>query len=112
MYATNQSRVKGELLGKIVMTGYNNKTYRIDDVDFDKNAQSKFYLRKEDREITYEEYYRTRYQQRIRYPLQALLMCLPSRRDINRGNTEPIYLIAELCGMTGLTKEERLFYRK
>ncbi|XP_045030836.1 piwi-like protein Siwi isoform X2 [Daphnia magna] len=106
-----QSRVKGELLGKIVMTGYNNKTYRIDDVDFDKNAQSKFYLRKEDREITYEEYYRTRYQQRIRYPLQALLMCLPSRRDINRGNTEPIYLIAELCGMTGLTKEERLDFK-
>ncbi|KAI9556445.1 Aubergine/Piwi-like protein copy E [Daphnia sinensis] len=101
-----QSQVKGELLGKIVMTGYNNKTYRIDDVDFDKNAQSKFYLRKEDREITYEEYYSTRYQLKIRFPLQALLMCLPSRRDINRGNTQPIYLIAELCGMTGLSKEE------
>ncbi|XP_057373968.1 piwi-like protein Siwi [Daphnia carinata] len=109
--AEYQSQVKGELLGKIVMTGYNNKTYKIDDIDFEKNAHSTFYVRKEDREITYEEYYRTRYQQRIRYPLQALLMCLPSRRDINRGNTEPIYLIAELCGMTGLTNQERTDFK-
>lgn len=104
---SGQRLVKADLLGKIVMTGYNNKTYKIDDVDFDKNAQSTFYLRKEDRDITYEEYYKTRYQQNIRYPLQALIMCLPSRRDTNRGNTESIYLIPELCGMTGLTQEER-----
>ena len=30
----NQSAITKELVGAIVMTKYNNKTYRVDDVDF------------------------------------------------------------------------------
>lgn len=89
------------------MTVYNKKTYRIDDVDFEKNASSTFYLRKKDRDITYAEYYRTQYKQNIRQLTQPLLLSRPSRRDVNRGDVEPIYLIPELCGMTGLSDDQR-----
>ncbi|EFX83177.1 Aubergine/Piwi-like protein copy E [Daphnia pulex] len=107
-----QERIKAELVGKIVMTGYNNKTYRIDDVDFVNRADSTFHLKKEDRDISYIEYYKNRYQQNIRFPNQPMLVSRPSRRDINgcaNQNMEPqaIYLVPELCGMTGLSAEQR-----
>ncbi|KAK4016032.1 hypothetical protein OUZ56_030995 [Daphnia magna] len=102
-----QARIKAELVGKIVMTGYNNKTYRIDDVDFEKNASSTFHLRKEDRDVTYVAYYRDRYQQTIKVTTQPMLVSRPSRRDVNRGDDQPIYLVPELCGMTGLSEEQR-----
>lgn len=89
------------------MTRYNNKTYRIDDVDFSMNPQSTFHLRKEDRDISYMEYYSKRYQVTIRSATQPLLVSRPSRRDVNRGDDQPIYLIPELCGMTGLSDDQR-----
>lgn len=103
-----QANVRAALLGAVVMTRYNNKTYRIDDIDFNKNPLSTFHLRKEDRDISYMEYYSTRYQAIIRSDTQPLLVSRPTRRDVNRGDTEPIYLIPELCGMTGLSDDQRL----
>ena len=89
------------------MTGYNNKTYRIDDVDFDQNVSSTFHLRREDRDITYVTYYRERYGKTIVQATQPLLVARPSRRDLNRGDTQVIYLVPEFCGMTGLSDEQR-----
>ena len=89
------------------MTGYNNKTYRIDDIDFDMKASDTFHLRKDDRDVSYIEYYRTRYNQNITVPSQPMLVSRPSRRDINRGDDRPVYLVPELCGMTGLADEHR-----
>lgn len=99
--------VKAALEGHVVMTHYNKKTYRIDDVNFDMNPNSAFHFRKEDREITYAEYYRSRYNITIRNLSQPLLVSRPSRRDINRGDDKPVYLIPELCGMTGLSDEQK-----
>ncbi len=89
------------------MTGYNNKTYRIDDIDFTKNPSHTFYFRKEDREITFAEYYRRNYNMNITVPTQFLLLTRPSRRDINRGDDKLIYLIPEFCTMTGLADDHR-----
>ena len=89
------------------MTHYNNKTYRIDDIDFTKNPLSTFHLRKEDRDITYLDYYSNRYGVTIRSKTQPLLVSRPTRRDVNRGDTEPIFLIPELCVMTGLSDDQR-----
>lgn len=102
---------KAELLGKVVMTHYNKKTYRIDDIDFEKNPRSTFHLRKEDRDITYLEYHVNRYQVQVRNESQPLLVSRPSRRDMNRGDDQPIYLIPELCGMTGLTDDQKYVHR-
>ena len=102
-----QDRCKIELEGQIVMTHYNKKTYRIDDIDFDKSPESTFFLRKEKREVSYYEYYSSRYMVEIKDRRQCLLVSRPSRRDINRGDDQPIYLIPELCGMTGLSEDQR-----
>ena len=89
------------------MTHYNKKTYRIDDIDFEMNPRSTFNLRKENRDVSYMEYYQTRYQLRINSDSQPLLVSRPSKRDQNRGDDQPIYLIPELCSMTGLTDSMR-----
>lgn len=89
------------------MTHYNKKTYRIDDVDFTKNPRSTFHLRKEDRDVSYMEYYQTRYSLSVRNASQPMLVSLPSRRDKNRGDDQPVYLIPELCGMTGLSDDQK-----
>lgn len=44
------------LLGQIVLTAYNNKTYRIDDIDFNSSPQSAFQTR--NGPISYIEYYK------------------------------------------------------
>lgn len=46
------------LVGTVVLTRYNNKTYRIDDILFDKNPADKFSYGRSGTEISYAEYYR------------------------------------------------------
>jgi aubergine-like protein len=73
---------------------------------------STFHLRKEDRDITYKEYYQKHYEVNIKDDRQFLLVSRPSRNkpDNQQGASvrdDTIYLIPELCGMTGLTEEHR-----
>ena len=82
-------------------------TYRIDDVGFEKNPSVTFHLRKENRDVSYAEYYQIRYSLTIRNMTQPLLVSRPSRRDVNRGDDQPVYLIPELCGMTGLSDDQK-----
>lgn len=106
-----KANIRVALEGQVVITHYNNKTYRIDDVDFDKNPNSTFHLRKEDRDITYADYFKMRYNVTVRNMTQPLLMSRPSRRDLNRGDDQPVYLIPELSGMTGLSDDQRADFR-
>ena len=89
------------------MTAYNKRTYRIDDIDFEKNPKTKFNLRKESRDVSYLDCYRSRYNVTIRSESQPMLISRPTRKDKNRGDDEPIFLVPELCGMTGLTDDMR-----
>jgi len=93
--------------GKVVMTHYNNKTYCIEDIDFTKTPKSKFFLRKENREVSYIEYYQKRYNLTVRSDSQPMLVSRPSAKIVKDGNDELIYLIPELCGMTGLNDSMR-----
>ena len=99
--------MKAALEGQVVITHFNNKTYRVDEVDFEKNPLTTFHLRKENRDITYKDYFKSKYDVDIKSVKQPLLMSRPSRRDLNRGDTQLIYLIPELSGMTGLSDEQR-----
>lgn len=55
---------QSKIIGNIVLTSYNNKTYRIDDVDF-KSTPSSTFSRRDGSEISYIDYYKERYNVRI-----------------------------------------------
>ncbi|XP_075541342.1 piwi-like protein 1 isoform X4 [Dermacentor variabilis] len=93
------------VVGCIVMTRYNNKTYRVDDIDWTKNPQQTFETK--EGPITYLKYYKDHYQKDIRDLNQPLLVCRPRERDIRVGRTDNLYLIPELCFLTGLTDDIR-----
>ena len=60
------------LVGLCVLTRYNNKFYRIDDILFDKNPQSTFEC--QGTEMTFLEYYKTHYGIEIKDKAQPLLL--------------------------------------
>ncbi|XP_075745432.1 piwi-like protein 1 [Rhipicephalus microplus] len=93
------------VVGCIVMTRYNNRTYRVDDIDWTKNPQQTFDTK--EGPITYIKYYKDHYQKDIRDLNQPLLVCRPRERDIRVGRTDNLYLIPELCFLTGLTDDIR-----
>ncbi|NWR55762.1 PIWL1 protein, partial [Bucorvus abyssinicus] len=94
-----------ELIGLVVLTKYNNKTYRVDDIDWDCNPQCTF-RRADGSEISFVDYYKTQYNQVISDLNQPVLISQSRRR---RGNIMPgpVVLIPELCFLTGLTAKMR-----
>lgn len=90
-----------EIIGTVVLTRYNNRTYHIDDVRFDMNPKHKF--KAGDKEISFIEYYNNRYQIKINDANQPLLVSKPKASDIRAGRNEPVLLVPELCYTTGLT---------
>lgn len=100
-----RTAIQSAFLGQIVLTDYNNRTYRIDDVDFSRNPSKTFETK--DGEITYVDYYRTRYNIHIKDVNQPLLVSNAKARDIRGGSAECILLIPELCRATGLTDAMR-----
>lgn len=100
-----QTRFKREVVGIIVITDYNNKTYRVDDIDFSSSPNSKFSTK--DGEISYIQYYKKRYNITIRDYNQPLLVSRPTERNIRGGQSEFIMLVPELARATGMTDEMR-----
>lgn len=94
------------LIGKVVITGYNNKTYRIDDIDWDNNPTFEFERR--NGRTTIKDYMREQYNVNISDLLQPLLLVLPSQRQLrdaenrNEPPPQPIRLVPECCSMTGV----------
>jgi chemotaxis protein histidine kinase CheA len=97
-FKQNRAQVNGSLVGQVVLTRYNNRTYRIDDIAWDKTPKSKF-QKKDNTEVSYMEYYAKAYNKNIRDAEQPLLLHKHRRRG---QEPELIYLIPELCCMTGL----------
>uniref|UniRef100_A0A182NPY6 Uncharacterized protein n=1 Tax=Anopheles dirus TaxID=7168 RepID=A0A182NPY6_9DIPT len=99
------------LLGSVVLTRYNKRTYRIDDVCFDANPMSTF--RYGDRDITYVEYYKQQYGIDIHDHQQPLLLNRTERRVAGQREPEEFImcLIPEICYLTGLTDTMRRDYK-
>uniref|UniRef100_A0A224X701 Putative translation initiation factor 2c eif-2c n=1 Tax=Panstrongylus lignarius TaxID=156445 RepID=A0A224X701_9HEMI len=93
------------IVGATIITPYNNKTYRVDDVDFDSSPLSTF--EKGNERVTYMDYYRNRYSIKITNKAQPLLISRPKKRDIHAGRTNNVVLIPELCCLTGLSEDMR-----
>lgn len=100
-----QDAFKREVVGKIVLTDYNNKTYRIDDVDFSRTPEATFERRGV--ATTFAQYYQERYRKDRIDLRQPLLISNPKAKDIRDGRTTVIVLIPELCRATGLTDDFR-----
>lgn len=98
-----------EIIGQIVLTRYNNKTYRIDDIEWKENPSHTFDCR--GKKISFKEYFQTQYNLEITDMKQPLLVSNPKRKDIRRGLTEPIRLLPELCTLTGLSDQMRTDFR-
>ncbi|XP_076545274.1 piwi-like protein Siwi [Osmia lignaria lignaria] len=95
-----------QVTGLVVLTDYNNNTYRISDVDFDTNPLSTFKLRSGE-SISYKDYYKNKYQIRIRNDSQPMLVTRLKPRERRAGQPEMVYLVPELCRATGLTDSMR-----
>ncbi|XP_019394493.1 PREDICTED: piwi-like protein 1 [Crocodylus porosus] len=96
-----------ELVGLIVLTKYNNKTYRVDDIDWDANPRCTF-KKADGSEISYVDYYRMQYNQEITDLNQPVLVSQTKRKRGPGGIMPgPAVLIPELCYLTGLTDKMR-----
>jgi aubergine len=100
-----QDAFKRDIIGSIVLTAYNNNTYRIDDVDF--NVSPSLTFERRGQQISFADYYKNKYELTIRDRNQPMLVSNPSTRDVRAGRTLPILLVPELCRATGLTDKMR-----
>jgi aubergine-like protein len=110
--ANLREALKSELIGKLVITNYNKRIYRIEDVRFDLKPTDTFTDKRDNREISYLEYFKTRHNEIILEVNQPMLQVVPNnKRGRNeRGNedqSKEILLVPELCNITGLTEQQR-----
>ncbi|KAK3566050.1 hypothetical protein QTP86_025034, partial [Hemibagrus guttatus] len=95
-----------ELVGVIVLTKYNNKTYRIDDIAWDHTPNNTF--KKGDTDISFKEYYMKQYGLQITDGNQVLLVSQVRRMGPSGAPPPgPALLIPEFCYLTGLTDKMR-----
>lgn len=100
-----QSEFGKAVIGMTVLTDYNNKFYRIDDVDFNTTPTSSFNTKTGT--TTFVEYYHIKYNKRIKDTGQPMLISNSKARDIRAGQSETVALVPELCRATGITDEMR-----
>ncbi|KAJ0175571.1 hypothetical protein K1T71_008730 [Dendrolimus kikuchii] len=98
-----------DVIGRVVITDYNARTYRIDDVAWRETPRSTFNMRNES--ISYIDYYYKRYNIRIMDTGQPLLISRASAREIRSGKPDMVYLVPELCRQTGLSDEMRANFK-
>ncbi|KAF5926089.1 hypothetical protein HPG69_010111 [Diceros bicornis minor] len=91
-----------QLIGLIVLTRYNNKTYRIDDIDWSVKPTHTFQKR-DGAEITYVDYYKQQYNITLSDLNQPVLVSLLKSRSNDNAEVRMAHLIPELCFLTGLT---------
>ncbi|XP_037113727.1 piwi-like protein 2 [Syngnathus acus] len=93
-----------ELVGNIIITRYNNRTYRIDSIEWDKSPKDTFTLM-DGTKTTFVDYYSKHYGIIIKEMDQPLLMHKPKERSKPGGKqvmTGEILIVPELSFMTGI----------
>lgn len=92
--------VERELIGRILLANYNNKTFYVDSIRWDLSPKDTFDRDKGGR-ISYKDYFYQQYNANIQDLNQPLICC--HRR---RQNKDEFY-VPELCSLTGLTDDMR-----
>lgn len=75
-----------EMIGTTVLTGYNNKTYRVDDVDWTSNPEMTFDTK--DGKVSFVDYYLKSYQIQIKDKRQPMLISKANARSLRSGGLE------------------------
>ncbi|XP_059910115.1 piwi-like protein 2 [Gadus macrocephalus] len=107
-----QDECAKELVGSIVITRYNNRTYRIDDIEWKKAPKDAFTLA-DGSNTTFVDYYSKNYGITIKELDQPLLVNRPKERSNPGGKqiTGEILLVPELCFMTGIPERMKKDFR-
>ncbi|XP_078598436.1 piwi-like protein 1 [Branchiostoma floridae x Branchiostoma japonicum] len=95
-----------KLVGLIVLTRYNNRTYRIDEISWDARPTDKFKM-KDGTEMTYVEYYAKKYSKTLTDMNQPMLVSRPKKKMQKGGEEGVLHILPELCSLTGFTEEMR-----
>merc|ERR1712048_1339663 len=98
-----QEALEDAIVGSTVVTRYNQKTYRVERIDFSMSPETTF--DKEGTQVSYAQYYKEKYQENINDSNQPLLI------NKDRKTGVEIALIPELCQLTGLTEGMRADFR-
>nr|XP_057926139.1 piwi-like protein 2 [Doryrhamphus excisus]XP_057926140.1 piwi-like protein 2 [Doryrhamphus excisus] len=102
-----------ELVGSIIITRYNNHTYRVDAIEWDKSPKDTFTLM-DGTKTTFVDYYSKNYGITIKEMDQPLLMHQPKQRSKPGGKqviTGEILIVPELSYMTGIPENMRKDFR-
>lgn len=99
--SNTKENIAQELNGRGVMTTYNKRIYRIEEVSYKFTPKDTFKLKEKGmlREISYIEYYKEKYNVDIKHDDQPLLI------HINERTMQKIFLVPECCLLTGITDE-------
>ncbi|XP_073999253.1 piwi-like protein Siwi [Rhodnius prolixus] len=100
-----EERFAQAIVGASVLTPYNNRIYRVDDVDFGSSPLS--FFKQGNKRVTFIEYYCTRYSLKISNIRQPLLISHPKKSDLLEGHSNNVVLIPELCCLIGVSEEMR-----
>ncbi|XP_060035645.1 piwi-like protein 4 [Erinaceus europaeus] len=95
---------KKQLSGLVVLTRYNNKTYRIDDIDWSVRPTDTF-RRRDGSEVTYVDYYKQQYDIAVSDLRQPVLVSLLRRGRSGEAQARLAHLLPELCFLTGLSSQ-------
>ncbi|XP_044863624.1 piwi-like protein 2 isoform X2 [Mauremys mutica] len=109
---TFQDESTKQLIGNIIITRYNNHTYRIDDIDWNKTPKDSFTM-SDGKEITFIDYYSKNYGITVRELDQPLLIHRPNERQTPQGKLQrgEILLLPELSYMTGIPEKMKKDFR-
>ncbi|KAL4484440.1 hypothetical protein ABPG74_019617 [Tetrahymena malaccensis] len=92
----NLKKIQDVIIGKYVRMKYQlNRLYQIQRIDFSKNPLSTFYSQEHKQQITFQRYYKEKYNLDIKYLNQPLFVHI-KKYPIQLRNQE-IYLIPEFC---------------
>ncbi|XP_015269670.1 PREDICTED: piwi-like protein 2 [Gekko japonicus] len=107
-----QDECTKQLIGSIIITRYNNNTYRIDDIDWNKTPKDSFTLFN-GKEITFVDYYSNNYGITVRELDQPLLIHRPAERKNPPGKLQKgeILLLPELSFLTGIPEKMKKDFR-
>jgi aubergine-like protein len=99
----DERRVREELTGRTVMTLYNNRVYKIDEIDFSKNPRHTFFcdMHNKNKEMSYADYIFENYKCKIGVEDQPMI----KHHNIRTG--QDIFLIPEFCVLTGITEQQK-----